>query len=52
MTYEKKAKRILEALENSKIPLSFHEIYRERIEKTIIVELKKLDDEECNNGVD
>lgn len=45
MTYIEQARRILEAMQNSKIPFGFREINRDKLEKAIADEIKEIDKE-------
>lgn len=48
MENEKKAKRILSALENCKVPVSWYCIDEDEIIKAIAKELRKIEKEEGN----
>lgn len=48
LTYDEKAERILEALDNSKAPISWHCIDETELVRAISQELRKIDKEEAN----
>lgn len=48
LTEAEKAERILEALENSKVPISWHCIDAPELIRTIARELRKMEREEVN----
>ncbi len=45
MDYKNAAKRILDKLENSPVPITWHEIHRKRLEDIIAQELQRMDKE-------
>lgn len=48
LTYEEKAARILEVLDNGSVPISWHAIVEPDLIRVISQELKKIDKEEEN----
>ena len=48
--YNSAAERILDALENSKTPISWHEIDRQKLRQVIAQELARLDREGIQNA--
>ena len=43
--YSKAAERVVDALENGKVPITWHEINRSKLEHTIAQELERMDKE-------